>query len=268
MSADTVIMPATMGPLSSKRRYDGEVRNTDFDMKHVRIGRKSGPGVHCCARKSIRLFANDLLTNVGGVLLCRLLDELSSEAIADPNISVCGAERHNQLDGTATGCADGVCTQDPTRPSVLHVGRSFTRAFPATKLIVPLPWCWPRGESLLALIILADDDELLGEVVRDALSTRGHAVGIVRNGSDAVQAVKTKHPELVILDCMMPGTNGIEALVQIRLSAHAYSTPVLMLTGRRSDMDVEIAMRAGASSYLKKPFEIGQLVNRVENLLI
>ena len=119
----------------------------------------------------------------------------------------------------------------------------------------------------MALILLADDDELVGEVVREALSARGHVVGVVENGADAVRVVEVKQPELVILDCSMPEMNGIEALIKIRQSAAAYSTPVLMLTARRSDMDVEIAMRAGANEYLKKPFDADQLVAVVEDML-
>jgi DNA-binding response OmpR family regulator len=119
----------------------------------------------------------------------------------------------------------------------------------------------------MALILLADDDELVGEVVREALSARGHVVGIVGNGIDAVKVVEMKRPALVILDCAMPEMNGIEALRQIRLLPNAHRTPVLMLTGRRSEMDVEIAVRAGANDYLKKPFDADQLIAHVEHLL-
>jgi len=119
----------------------------------------------------------------------------------------------------------------------------------------------------MALILLADDDELVGEVVREALSARGHVVGVVENGADAVRVVEVKNPELIILDCSMPEMNGIEALIQIRRSSTGCSTPILMLTARRSEMDVDIAMRAGASDYLKKPFDADQLVARVEDML-
>ncbi len=119
----------------------------------------------------------------------------------------------------------------------------------------------------MALILLADDDELVGEVVREALSARGHVVGLVENGADAVRAVQVKNPELVILDCSMPEMNGIEALIKIRRSAARFDTPILMLTARRGEMDVEIAMRAGANHYLKKPFDADQLVAVVEDML-
>jgi DNA-binding response OmpR family regulator len=65
----------------------------------------------------------------------------------------------------------------------------------------------------------------------------------------------------------MPEMSGIEALQKIRRSPFAYDTPVLMLTARRSEMDVFIAMRAGANEYLKKPFDTDQLVAIVEDML-
>lgn len=79
--------------------------------------------------------------------------------------------------------------------------------------------------------------------------------------------VELKRPDLVILDCSMPELPGIEALRQIRASAISYATPVLMLTGRRSNADEEIAVRTGADDYLRKPFDPDQLVARVESLL-
>lgn len=119
----------------------------------------------------------------------------------------------------------------------------------------------------MALILLADDDELVGDVVRHALSARGHVVGLVENGADAVRVVEVKKPDLVILDCSMPKMSGIEALIKMRNSPVGCGIPVLMLTARRSERDVEIAMRAGASDYLKKPFDADQLVAIVELLL-
>ncbi len=78
---------------------------------------------------------------------------------------------------------------------------------------------------------------------------------------------EAKRPDLVILDCAMPALGGIEALRQIRLLSGQSSTPVLMLTARRSSMDETIAIRAGANDYLRKPFSPTQLLVRVELLL-
>src|SRR3954471_24135973 len=100
--------------------------------------------------------------------------------------------------------------------------------------------------SKLALILMADDDELVIEVVRAALSARGHIVGALNDGTSVKQVVELKRPDLVILDCSMPGTAGVEALRQIRMSDSGYATPVLMLTARTAQADEDIAYRAGA----------------------
>ena len=119
----------------------------------------------------------------------------------------------------------------------------------------------------MALILIADDDELVVEVVREALTARGHVVGALDDGVRVKAVVELKRPDLVILDCSMPELPGVEALRQIRSSTICYATPVLMLTGRRSKADEEIALRTGADDYLRKPFDPDQLVARVESLL-
>jgi DNA-binding response OmpR family regulator len=119
----------------------------------------------------------------------------------------------------------------------------------------------------MALILIADDDELVIDVARCALGARGHIVGAVDDGMTVAAIVEFKRPALVILDCNMPELSGIEALRQIRLSRTSYATPVLMLTACRGQADEEIAMRAGANDYLRKPFDSDQLVSRVEALL-
>jgi DNA-binding response OmpR family regulator len=119
----------------------------------------------------------------------------------------------------------------------------------------------------MALILIADDDEIVIQVVQDALSARGHAVGAVDDGLKVLSVVEFKRPALVILDCMMAEVSGIEALRQIRSSRTCYATPVLMLTARCGEADEEIAMRHGADDYLRKPFGPDQLVARVERLI-
>ena len=104
-------------------------------------------------------------------------------------------------------------------------------------------------------------------MVRNALSARGHIVGAVDDGKRVVDIAIARQPDLVILDCSMPEVSGIEALRQMRLSPLCPQMPVLILTARRSQVDEDIAMRAGASDYLRKPFDVDALVSRVELLL-
>ncbi|HEY0627183.1 MAG TPA: response regulator transcription factor [Allosphingosinicella sp.] len=119
----------------------------------------------------------------------------------------------------------------------------------------------------MAHILVVDDDELLGETVRAILESEGHAVGYVSSGEAAIETIALKRPDLIILDAMMPGIPGEEVLRRVRASDGSYRTPVLMLTARRNESDVQIAMRAGADDYLKKPFDPDRLLAHVDILL-
>jgi DNA-binding response OmpR family regulator len=123
------------------------------------------------------------------------------------------------------------------------------------------------GEEPMTVILIADDDELVVELVREALWPHGYIVGAVDDGMPVATIVEFKRPALVILDCNMPELSGVEALRQIRLLRTGHATPVLMLTARVGEFDEQIALRAGANDYLRKPFDPDQLVARVETLL-
>ena len=119
----------------------------------------------------------------------------------------------------------------------------------------------------MARIIIADDDEVAGEIARDALITSGHGAGLVADGADALRVVKARRPDLLILDCNMPGMSGVLVLRELRNTLELCDLPVMMLTGRRSAQDVDLAMFAGADAYVKKPFDPDELVFKVEELL-
>lgn len=119
----------------------------------------------------------------------------------------------------------------------------------------------------MARILIADDDEMVRDIVGSVLGDYGHIVGTVANGEEAVHAAELKQPDLIILDCLMPGLSGVDALRRIRMSANVSAIPVLMLTARESRRDEDIAMCAGANDYLRKPFDPTELLVRVENLL-
>lgn len=119
----------------------------------------------------------------------------------------------------------------------------------------------------MALILIADDDEIVVSIVQEALSARGHVVEALDDGLAVLGAVESRLPDLVILDYSMPELCGVEALRQIRTSETVFATPVLMLTGRRGASDELIAMRTGANDYLRKPFDPDQLVAWAEILI-
>ena len=119
----------------------------------------------------------------------------------------------------------------------------------------------------MARIILAEDDEIVAELVRDVLMAAGHGVGVLPTGAQALAVIRSRMPDLVILDCNMPEMSGMLVLREMRNSVKLAGIPVLMLTGRRSEKDVSLAMYDGANDYMKKPFDPDELVFRVEQLL-
>ena len=116
-------------------------------------------------------------------------------------------------------------------------------------------------------IILADDDEIVGELVSDAFRAAGHAVGWLTDGKAALEVIRRRAPDLLILDCNMPEMSGVMVLRELRRSADLFDLPVLMLTGRQSDTDEEILRFEGADDYLRKPFDPAELVNMAEALM-
>ena len=116
-------------------------------------------------------------------------------------------------------------------------------------------------------IILADDDELIASLVYDAFLRAGHAVGWLQDGRSALELVKQRRPDLLILDCNMPEMSGIMVLRELRGSADLCDLPVLMLTGRQSSADEDILRYEGANDYLRKPFDAAILVGRAEALM-
>lgn len=106
----------------------------------------------------------------------------------------------------------------------------------------------------MAHIILADDDELLCDLVKFKLTAAGHRVQIVTDGQKALEAISEAMPDLLILDSMMPVLSGPQLLARLKASPATSVIPVIMLTARKSRDDVIGALGAGADDYITKPF--------------
>ncbi len=114
-------------------------------------------------------------------------------------------------------------------------------------------------------ILLIEDDELLGESVKEALSTEGYAVDWFADGALVDSALKAASFDLVILDVRLPGKSGIEILRAMR---HAgMDTSVLLLTACDDVSDKVAGLDAGADDYLTKPFDMDELSARIRSLL-
>ena len=119
----------------------------------------------------------------------------------------------------------------------------------------------------MARIILAEDDELIGEIVVECLSRAGHAVGWLTDGREALAAMKFRAPHLAILDQRMVHMSGREVLRELRLDAQLVAVPVMMLTAVCGESDQNIAYFDGADDYMTKPFDAADLVGRAEWLI-
>ena len=119
----------------------------------------------------------------------------------------------------------------------------------------------------MARILVADDDVDIRELVEFKLSTLGHEITAVADGAAAVEAGQASRPDLAVLDVMMPGVSGLEAIRAIRADPGLADLPVILLTARAQESDVESGFDSGADDYITKPFSPRELAARVEALL-
>ncbi|GAA1478775.1 hypothetical protein GCM10009623_32210 [Nocardioides aestuarii] len=119
----------------------------------------------------------------------------------------------------------------------------------------------------MARILVADDDVDIRELVEFKLSTMGHDIVAVGDGAAAVDACRLSKPDLAVLDVMMPGVSGLDAIKEIRADPGLADLPVILLTARAQESDVETGFDSGADDYITKPFSPRELASRVEALL-
>jgi DNA-binding response OmpR family regulator len=119
----------------------------------------------------------------------------------------------------------------------------------------------------VARILVADDDVDIRELVEFKLSTLGHDVVAVADGAAAIEACRAQRPDLAVLDVMMPGVSGLDAIRSIRADPALADLPVILLTARAQESDVETGFDSGADDYITKPFSPRELASRVQALL-
>src|SRR5919202_1925085 len=112
----------------------------------------------------------------------------------------------------------------------------------------------------MSTILIAEDERELNALVRQHLEAEGHHVVQAYNGPDAVSFAQQEQPDLVILDWMLPGLDGLEVCRRLRRQS---IVPILMLTARAEEVDRVLGLEVGADDYLTKPFSIRELLARV-----
>jgi len=114
-------------------------------------------------------------------------------------------------------------------------------------------------------ILIVEDDESIGELLRDYLEINGFSVDICMNGTEGLKRIRDGEYDLLILDIMLPGMNGYEILKKIR---DEKDIPVLIVSAKKEEFDKIHGLKLGADDYITKPFSPGELVARVTTYMI
>lgn len=115
-------------------------------------------------------------------------------------------------------------------------------------------------------VIIVEDEPNIAESLNFILDRAGYDVKWVGDGNDAVFEIQNHHPDVVILDVMLPNRSGLEILRDIRAARAIARTPVLMLSAKGQSKDVEIAIETGADHYMVKPFSNAEVLAKVNEL--
>ncbi|WP_299555094.1 response regulator [uncultured Tateyamaria sp.] len=116
-------------------------------------------------------------------------------------------------------------------------------------------------------VLLVEDEINIIEAIQFLLSREGWQVDTHSDGATAVEKVRSMRPDLVVLDYMLPGKNGIDILTELRADPDFHRLPVLMLTARGQSRDRDLAERAGVSRFMTKPFSNTEVVTAVRDLV-
>jgi len=116
-----------------------------------------------------------------------------------------------------------------------------------------------------SMMILVVDDEPLNLMIIKELFEDMHDIMLAKSGEDALTKLDKKVPDIVLLDVMMPGIDGLEVCKQIRANNRMQNVKVIMVSGKVMASDIDAGMDAGADHYVSKPFDMMELVDLVES---
>jgi two-component system phosphate regulon response regulator PhoB len=116
-------------------------------------------------------------------------------------------------------------------------------------------------------ILVVEDEDDIRELLRYNLAREGYRVIGAESGEEALKAVRSSLPDLVLLDLMLPGVNGLEVCRSLRQDPHTRNLPIVMLTAKGEEADVVAGLELGADDYVTKPFSLRVLLARLRAVL-
>jgi len=123
------------------------------------------------------------------------------------------------------------------------------------------------GGSRSLKILIVDDEKDIVDLVAYNLEKEGYEILKALDGERALQLVRTKTPDLVVLDLMLPGIQGLEVCKRIRKVPETAAIPIIMLTAKGEEIDKVLGLEVGADDYITKPFSVKELLARVKAVL-
>ena len=116
-------------------------------------------------------------------------------------------------------------------------------------------------------VLVVDDEQGFLEFIRDRLEAKRFDVMIASNGIEALEMAHSVHPDLIILDIIMPGMNGFDVCRKLKIDSKFSGIPVIMLSAKFQPNDIEFGKEMGADAYLTKPLELEALSDKMNELL-
>lgn len=116
-------------------------------------------------------------------------------------------------------------------------------------------------------ILVVDDEEHIVELISYNLMGAGYKVITAANGIDAINILSEEKPDLILLDLMIPGKDGLDVCKEVRGNKEIKNIPIIMLTAKSEELDKVLGLELGADDYMTKPFSVRELLARVKALL-
>lgn len=116
-------------------------------------------------------------------------------------------------------------------------------------------------------VLVADDDSGVLESIRTALVTRGYDVIVAHDGAEALMRAERDAPDLIVLDMVMPRRSGLSVIDRLHGNKSRKATPIIIVSGQQDERHKSHANERGVVDYLSKPFDIDQLLKRIDSIL-
>jgi DNA-binding response OmpR family regulator len=119
----------------------------------------------------------------------------------------------------------------------------------------------------MSYVLVAEDDPHIQLMIQRKLELAGYKTRVTANGNEALKMALEDIPSILLLDIMLPGTNGLEVCKLVKEGLGASAPPIIIVSAKGDPGDVRAGEEAGANDYVIKPFSPGELLRRIENLL-